>query len=112
MREGIDVSYGQRPQVRRQRYPCPGCGAPVVMGEKFCVSCGINFIWAVEPLNPQSPSLSSGPQLAVRQGQGTAEATPRDQSQAPRREPARPISSELSKLVAEMFSKHARPAGN
>jgi len=42
----------------RQVYCCHNCGAPVVYGDRFCGSCGINLNCGIQKMVPPSSPLS------------------------------------------------------
>ena len=107
----------------RQKYFCPNCGARIVCGERFCISCGINFTWVMEPGQPQSQSAWNGNQYPGQQpyqdwpmydrqqgsgGQsemdGNSFSQGKDSSSG---KTIAPISTEISKLLAE-FEKHIK----
>jgi uncharacterized Zn finger protein (UPF0148 family) len=110
----------------RQKYYCPNCGAPVVCGERFCISCGINFTWIAQPEPAQPASVSYKLPGAERREKSADYQAPYDQSS---REPAygdldsphvaelksaqpgnmaSPLSTEISKLLETFFDRHAR----
>ena len=107
----------------RQQYHCPNCGARVVCGERFCMGCGTNFTWVMEPAQPQSTPAWYGNQYP---GQQAYQEWPMyDQQSEFGRQPGQncsslsqvenssggkavaPISAEISKLLAE-FEKHIK----
>jgi hypothetical protein len=63
----------------RQIYFCPNCRAPIVYGDRFCGNCGVNLKWEITQIPPQSLPLT-----------------------------AKPISNEISKLLADFFNKQAK----
>ncbi|MGA9047381.1 MAG: hypothetical protein WB588_00100, partial [Dehalococcoidia bacterium] len=103
----------------------PRCGAKVILGERFCAGCGVNFTWIVEseqtPVPPaayknqysnqqtalwhsaqfdQQPFLNEkymvdGASDAHQKGSSTGGAST-------------PISAEISKLLEDVFGKHIK----
>jgi len=109
----------------RQKYYCPNCGARLVCGERFCIGCGINFTWVIEPIQPQStptwygyqypgqqqkpdqewPMYDQQPRLGQQSGLNGDSFSQRKNSSAGGT--VAPISTEISKLLAD-FEKHIK----
>ena len=111
--------------IMQQKYYCPNCGARIVCGERFCMGCGINFTWVMEPLQPQPAQPWYGDQYPGHQ-QGFDQQWPMyDQQSRLGRKPdlndnslsqrknsqagskIAPISAEISRLLSD-FEKHIK----
>jgi hypothetical protein len=107
----------------RQQYYCPNCGARLVCGERFCINCGINFTWIMEPAQPQSepawygnqypghqsyqewPMYDQQPGLDQQSGMNSSSFSQGKNSSGGNA--VAPISTEISKMLAE-FEKHIK----
>jgi hypothetical protein len=116
-----------------QMYFCPNCRAPIGYGDRFCGNCGINLKWEIRQVPPQSlplwydcqypgqqqtwsrqqlqynPASISGnayqnQQQYVHDNCGTTSSGKR----SPVDGTAKPISNEISKLLADFFKRQAK----
>jgi hypothetical protein len=122
----------------RQIYFCPNCRAPIGYGDRFCGNCGINLKWEIRQIPPQSLPLwydcqYPGEQQTCSRQQLQYNQLPYDQASVSgnanqnqqqyihgnrgttssgKRSPvdgtAKPISNEISKLLADFFDKRAK----
>jgi len=107
----------------RQKYFCPNCGTRIVCGERFCINCGVNFTWVIEPSQPQSSpgwcdnqypgqhSYQQWPMYDPQPGSGRQTGLDYNSLSQGKNSSAgntvAPISAEISKLLAE-FEKHIK----
>ncbi len=86
----------------RQMYSCPKCNGRLVYGETFCISCGSTLKWLVQ----EKPLVSSPPSCASQgsgQEQTRAQQLPQNLQQIEGGQG--PISTEISKMLEELFHK-------
>jgi hypothetical protein len=78
---------------------CPVCRAQVAYGYRFCGNCGINLSCVMQqiPLQPPSYNQASGNQNQYQQQYVYANG-----------DTVTPISSEISKLLSDLFDKHIK----
>ena len=100
-------------------YFCPGCRAQVAYGDRFCGNCGTNLSCVIQQVPPQPlppPYDYRYPNQPPRYyqpsyDQASVPVNP-DQCQqgyVPGRDSsATPISSEISKLLADLFDKRLK----
>jgi len=117
----------------QQIYFCPNCRAPIGYGDRFCGNCGINLEWAIRQIPPQSLPLwydcqhpeqqqtwshqqvqynqasvsgnaNQNQQQYVHGNRGTTSSGKRSSVDVT----AKPISNEISKLLADFFDKQAK----
>jgi hypothetical protein len=110
----------------RQKYFCPNCGTRLVCGERFCIGCGINFTWVIEPIQPQSTPAGYGNQYPGQQSYQEWPMYDQQSGSGPQSglnynslsqgknssggNAVAPISAEISKLLAN-FEKHIKYKG-
>jgi hypothetical protein len=117
----------------RQIYFCPNCRAPIGYGDRFCGNCGINLEWVTrqipaQPLPqwydchyPEQQQTCGGQQLQYNQASASVNANQNQQqyvhgnratTSSGKRSSvdvtAKPISDEISKLLADFFDKQAK----
>ena len=112
----------------RQIYFCPNCRAPIRYGDRFCGNCGTNLEWVVQQSPPQplpqwydcqypeqqqtwsgqqpqynqtsvSGNANQNQQQYIHGNRGTTSSGKRSSVDVT----AKPISNEISKLLADFF---------
>jgi len=122
----------------RQIYFCPNCRAPIGYGDRFCGTCGINLKWEILQVPPEALPLTYDYQNLGQQQTWSSQQLQQSQlpydeasvsgntyqnrhqyangscvaASSGKRSPvdgtAKPISSEISKLLGDFFNKQAK----
>jgi len=90
----------------QQIYFCANCEAPIGYGDRFCGSCGIVLKWEIQQVPSQEMPLSQDYQ-SPGQPQTRSRRNTSPEKQPPSDDAVKPISKEISKLMADFFAKLA-----
>jgi hypothetical protein len=103
-----------------QMHFCPSCGAQIADGDRFCGHCGLNLSCVMQQMPPQSSPPWYDYQYPEQQrqqynqppySQASVSGNPnRDQQRYAHGHDSNitPISSEISKLLADLFGKRPK----
>jgi hypothetical protein len=118
----------------RQIYFCPNCREPIGYSDKFCGNCGVNLKWKIRQIPPESLPLRYDYQNPCRQQAWSGQQPPYNQASvwgnanqnqqsymhsnrgtttSPGKRSlvnstVKPISNEISKLLADFFDNQAK----
>jgi predicted amidophosphoribosyltransferase len=97
-------------------YFCPGCRAQVAYGDRFCGNCGINLICVIQQIPPLSYNHQYTDQQWQQYRQSPHNQTPasgnlnqyQQQYVYANGGTVTPISTEIYKLLADIFDKRIK----
>ena len=95
-------------------YFCPGCRAQVAYGDRFCGNCGINLTCVIQQIPPQSYDYQYSYQQWPQYNPPYNQEAPVNPNQCQQRcmpgndSNATPVSSEISKLLEDLFDKRLK----
>jgi hypothetical protein len=97
-------------------YFCPGCSAQVAYGDRFCGNCGINLSCVIQQIPPQTYNHQYPDQQRQQYTQPPHNQAPVSGNQNQNQQQyvyanddtITPISTEISKLLADLFDKRVK----